>query len=70
MSMAEAAFTPATMARFNMELPLFQPSNRDVEAVRKEVACEISDQPRLAAEVAARGQSSFVVDRGSEGVSL
>ena len=95
MSMEEAAFTPAMLARFKMELATFQPSKRDLAAVCKKVvdvppgpshaargkllaagdfACDFTDQPRWAAEVAARRQSfaktAFVVDRGREGVPL
>ena len=90
MSMAEATFTTAMLARFNMELATFQPSKRDLavvdvpprpsHAARAKIlaagdfACESTDQPRWAAEVAARRQSftnaAFVVDRGSGGVSM
>ena len=75
MNMAEAAFTPAMLARFNVDLATVQPSKRDVAAVRKKVAdvpprpahaargkllatgdfaCDSTDQPRWAAEAAAR----------------
>ena len=37
MSMAEAAFTPSMLARFKMQLATFQPSKRDLAAVRKKV---------------------------------
>ena len=82
-------------ARFKMELATFQPSKRDLAAIRMKVvhipprpshaargkllaagvfACDSADQPRWAAEVAARRQSfaipALVVDRGSEGVSM
>ena len=95
MSMTEAAFTPAKMTRFKMELPTSQPSMRDLTAVRMKVvdvpprlshaargkhlgvgdfACEPTDQPRLSAEMTARRRTfadvAFVVDRGSECVSL
>ena len=43
MSMAEAAFTPAMMAGFNMELATFQPGKRRLTAAR-------SDRRGLSAE--------------------